>query len=87
MDGIRLSHLGIALICFSIAVKKHDQKQLGQERAYLPYGLSFITREEQGRHTESGTEAEPVEEHCLGACPPWLVQPTSLYSLHPPAQD
>lgn len=80
----------IVLICFFLLLwKKNDQKQLGQERTYLPYRLSFIIREEQGRNVESGTEAEPIEEHCLGAHPHphGFVQPTILYSLDLPAQD
>ena len=61
-----------ALSKLTIAVMKHhNQKQVGEERAYLAYTSTsqFITKEvrkgTQGRSLNSGTDAETMEEHCL----------------------
>lgn len=63
--------------------KHHDQKQLAEEKAYLPY--TSISKE-QGRNLKAGTEEEAMEEHCLLACSSWVGQFAFLHNAGPPVQ-
>ena len=67
------------------AMKNHDQKALGKERAYLAYTLAllFITKGSQagtqtGQDPEAGANAEGIEGGFLLASFPWFAQPTLL---------
>ena len=58
----------------SVAMVKHDQKQLRQERVYLAY-ICWITV--YLGNLEAGADAEAMEGCCLLAYSPWLAQPLS----------
>lgn len=77
----------------SLAVMKHhNQKQVGEEIAYLSFtSILFIVggsqvRNSWGRNLEAGAEAEAIEECCLLACSSWLAQLSFLQNPGPLAQ-
>ena len=69
-------------------IKTCNQKQLEKSSVCLTGYIQSIIRGSQGRNLEAETEAEAMEECCLLAYSPWLVQPirsgTTYRELGPP---
>lgn len=71
-------------LVFSVSLH-HDQKQVGEERACVLFGLCFHivihywreSRKElkEGWNLEAGADAKAMERWCLLTCSPWLAQP------------
>lgn len=86
-----MSYFIPVLIRVSIAaMKHHDQKQVGEERAYSVYVSTLYSKirieTQTGQKPEAGGDAEAMEGCCLLACSSWVAQPAFLENSGPKAQ-
>jgi hypothetical protein len=65
------------------------KEQLGEEKVcgfFQLTGHPQATGGSRARNFQAVTEAAAAEDHCLLACPSWLVQPAFSYTSGPPAK-